>query len=95
MKITEKKLRQIIREEMKPRSLVDMPRLPLSNEPVEDKLPWTRAQEDMKTKLMRAINSGKARVAPDSAGPAVKSNTMYIMTGDAEGITVQILRKGR
>ena len=100
MKLTEKQVRRIIREELAKESR-DGRMLPsqVVKKPAPhgyDRAGFPRTEpapdEDVKgitDELVRALKNG--RVSPERGA----NGEIYIMTGAAEGITVKVLRRGR
>jgi len=100
MKLTEKQVRRIIREElaresrdgrMRPSQVIKKPAphgYDNAGFPRTEPAPVADVK-GIQDELVRALKNG--RVSPES-GP---NGEIYIMTGAAEGITVKVLRKGR
>ena len=98
MKLTEKQIRRIIKEELakesrdgrlRPSQVVKKP-APHGY----DRAGFPRTGPDpdisgIQDELVRALKNG--RVSPERG----KNGEIYIMTGSAEGITVKVLRRGR
>ena len=80
MKITKRQLKRIIREEKK--------RLMNEARPARRPARGTAAGDvqDLVDSLLMKLRGSTQQVAPDE---------IYIMTGEAEGVTVKVLRRGR
>ena len=83
MKITKRQLRQIIREEKA--------RL-LSEQPISAAQGVQMTEYAIAEELVAALKKAGLGAELIKQGPGTE---VYIMTGAAEGITVQVLRKGR
>ena len=83
MKITKRQLRRIIREE-KARIL--------SEQPISAEQGVQMTEYDIAEELVAALKNARLGAEITKQGPGTE---VYIMTGGAEGITVQVLRKGR
>ena len=92
MRITKRQLRRIIHEEMN--RLSETPNWkPLSGahaEELGEKPLQSESMDSMVAKLKQAINNRRA-----SAESLWEIGQVYIMTGEAEGITVQVVQRGR
>ena len=83
MKITKRQLRRIIREE-KARIL--------SEQPISAEQGVQMTEYDIAEELVAALKKCGLGAEIIKQGPGTE---VYIMTGGAEGITVQVLRRGR
>ena len=83
MKITKRQLIKIIKEE-KARIL--------SEQPISAEQGVQMTEYDIAEELVAALKNARLGAEITKQGPGTE---VYIMTGGAEGITVQVLRKGR
>jgi len=88
MKITKKQLKRIIREEKK--RLMNEFELRLTNPERPPRRPARGTApgnvQDLVDSLLMKLRDSAQQVAPDE---------IYIMTGEAEGVTVKVLQRGR
>lgn len=89
MKISKSKLRKIVKETLA-ETYYSKGNLPASEGGYEG----AETLEEMTDALYKALKGGRVGVEK-SAGATGDGNELYIMTGETEGITVQILRRGR
>ena len=83
MKITKRQLRRIIREE---RARI------LAEQPISAEQGVQMTEYDIAEELVAALKKARLGAEITKQGPGTE---VYIMTGGAEGITVQVLRRGR